>query len=277
MESKGWGIIKYPNIIVEVSKGGNNMETVNNEEKEMDEKIIKLLDESQKNRVDLYEEALKRLIKKDNEFEKLISNKDIKKLATYKDEDISNRVEIRALKQERQRMLDEEKQKLANELTQKVGIGMEKSINVANTAIKGVLLGLFGGPIGITMIAFKEIISAQQTKGQLKESILESIENGNETNVHNLIAQKDREYGKLLNFDGFLEFVKKSDVFQELNTNQEEKKKIEESMKEVSREAFKMFSELEEYKDEKVFEKEMEKFEEDEEDPEPEPGMKYMI
>lgn len=253
------------------------METVNNEEKEMDEKIIKLLDESQKNRVDLYEEALKRLIKKDNEFEKLISNKDIKKLATYKDEDISNRVEIRALKQERQRMLDEEKQKLANELTQKVGIGMEKSINVANTAIKGVLLGLFGGPIGITMIAFKEIISAQQTKGQLKESILESIENGNETNVHNLIAQKDREYGKLLNFDGFLEFVKKSDVFQELNTNQEEKKKIEESMKEVSREAFKMFSELEEYKDEKVFEKEMEKFEEDEEDPEPEPGMKYMI
>lgn len=242
----------------------------------IDKKIIEVLNDSEKDRIDSYQEALKRLIKKDKEFEKCISEDDIKKLAIYQDDDIKDRVEIRALKQERKKILNEEKNELAKDLAKRIGKGMENSIECGNAVIKSILLGLFGGPVGILLVACKECIYAEKTKIELKNAILESIESGNETDVHSLIAEKDREYGKVLNFSGFMNYIKKSDVFYELKENKEEKEKIIESMEKLSREAFEMFSELEDYKDEVLMKKEQEKFEEDEEDPEPEIGIKMM-
>lgn len=253
------------------------MRIENFKKQNVDKKLIEVLESTDKDRIESYNEALKRLIRKDKEFENCISEEDIQKLAQYKDEEISNRLEIRALKQERQKILNEEKKKLSKELAKEVGVGMENSIDCGNAVIKAVLLGVFGGPVGITLIACKELIMAEQTKKELKMAIVESIENGSEADVHNLIAEKDREYGKLLNFSGFMRFIKKSDVFIELVENEEEKNKIIESMKQISREAFEVYSELENYKDEILIQKEQEKFEEDEEDPEPEIGMKIMM
>lgn len=241
----------------------------------LDKKIVEKLDVYEKDRIESYEEALNRLIKKDKEFEKLISKEDIKLLALYEDEKIKDRVEIRALKQERKRMLMEEKEKLSRELAGKIGQGMENSIEIGNAVIKSILLGLFGGPIGILLVSCKEALLAQQTKNELKNAILESIESGNEADVHSLIVEKDREYGKVLNFSGFLNYIKKSDTFHDLKDNKEEKEKIIKSMEKFSREAFELYAELEDYKDEILVKKEQEKFEEDDE-LEPEIGMKLM-
>ena len=253
------------------------MEIEKVEKKEIDKKLIEVLEDSEKARIEAYKEALKRLVSENKKFADCISEDDIKKLAMYKDEEISKRDEIKALKKVRQKMLDEEKQTLSEDLSKRVGKGMENSIEYGNATIKAVLLGIFGGPVGITLMACKELISAQQTKEQLKRAILDSVENGSETEVHNLIAQKDRDYGKILNFSGFMDFIKKSDVFHDLLENESEKKKIIDSLETASKEAFKEYSELEEYKDKKLMEKENEKFQEDEEDPEPEIGMKLMI
>ena len=246
------------------------------ENKNLDEKIKKLLNDSEKEREESYRQAKKRLVRKDKDFERLITEDDIQKLATYQDQDILNRVEIKAIQQERKKMLQEEKENLANGLSKKVGQGMENSIEYSNAVIKAVLLGLFGGPVGIAIMTCKELVSAEITKKEIKEAILESIESGNESNVHNLIAEKDREYGKVLNFSGFLDYIKKSDIFHDLLTNEQEKKKILESMEHAERESFEMFKELEDFKDEELLKKEQEKFEEDEEDPEPEIGVRTL-
>ena len=196
----------------------------------LDEKITKILNDSEKQRKESYRQAKQRLVMKDKDFENLITEDDIQKLATYNDQDILNRVEIKAIQQERKKILQKEKETLVNGLSEKVGQGMENSIEYGNAVIKAVLLGLFGGPVGIAIMTCKELVSAEITKKEIKEAILESIESGNESNVHNLIAEKDREYGKVLNFNGFLDYIKKSDVFHELLTNESEKKKINETM-----------------------------------------------
>ena len=121
------------------------------------------------------------------------------------------------------------------------------------------------------------MVDLNQAKIEIKEKLLESLENGNEFNVRKTISAFNHKMGSLYNLDGFLENLQKSDEFKNIKDNKDEKEKLLKSINDIQRESCDLFCELEEFAEEKEEER-LKKLEQaEEEEPEVEPGRKVLL
>lgn len=239
--------------------------------RELDKKLDKEIDKNYNKRVESYYEALKVLGGKYPEMAKDVSNKDIEKMASYQDEDIKNRLEIRALRKERNKILSEERKNLEKQLNKQLMKEFNSSEVFSTALTKGIMIGLLG-PLAIGFVAMRQMIDVNQAKKEIKQELLESLDTGEEIDVRKTVSTLNHKMGSLYNLDSFFENIQKSDEFKEIKDNKSEKEKLLKSINEIQRESCDLFCELEEF----VEEQEEERIRKMEREDEEEPGIKII-